>query len=78
MKGCVKKMLNNKQVEKIPSDLSLSYKWEYPDKGAASIIVEGKIRFTPFSHWTTDLRTNEKFHSDDKFRSLCEEIASSK
>lgn len=71
-------MFNNKQVEKIPSDLGLSYKWQHPDKGAASIIVEEKIKFTPFSHWVTDLRTNKKFHSDDEFRILCEEIANSK
>lgn len=71
-------MFNNSQVEKIPSDLGLSYTWKYPDQGAASIIVEGKIEFKPFSHWVIDLRTNETFHNDNKFRELCIEFAQNK
>lgn len=53
-------MFNNQQVEKIPSDLGLSFEWKYPEQGAAAIIVEGKIEFKPFSHWVTDLRTKKK------------------
>ncbi len=71
-------MFNNQQVEKIPSDLGLSYKWNYPDSGASSIIVEEVIEFKPFSHWVTDLRTGKKFHSDNKFRELCKELACKK
>lgn len=71
-------MFNNQQVEKIPSDLGLSFEWKHPNEGASSIIVEGKIEFKPFSHWVIDLRTNKKYHNDDKFRKLCEELAKEK
>ena len=71
-------MFSNKQVEKIPSDLGLQFHWNHPEQGASSIIVENKIEFKPFSHWVTDLRTNENFHYDDKFRELCKSLAQGK
>jgi hypothetical protein len=71
-------MFNRKQVEKIPVDLGLSYYWNSPEQGASSIIVENKIEFKHFSHWVTDLRTGEKFHNDNKFYELCEELSKNK
>lgn len=71
-------MFNNQQVEKIPTDLGLSFHWESPEQGASSIIVENMIEFKPFAHWVTDLRTGEKFHNDSKFRELCTDLAQSK
>ena len=67
-------MLNNNQVEQFLKNLGLHYEWNHPTKGASSVIVEGKIKFMPFSHWVTDLRTGEIFHSDEDFRRLCKEL----
>lgn len=70
-------MFNNRQVESIPKNLGLSYRWIYPEKGASSIIVEEKIQYKPFSNWLIDLRTNEKYHFDTvkKYKELCEQLA---
>ena len=68
-------MLNINQVKKFLNDLGLHYEWNYPAKGASTVIVEGTIKYTPFSHWVTDLRSGETFHSDDHFRKLCMELA---
>lgn len=73
-------MFNKRQVEAIPKELGLSYKWNFPDTGSSSIIVEDVIEYKFFSNWVIDLRTGEKFHNDtpQKFRKLCEEIAKNK
>lgn len=71
-------MFNNQQVEKIPHDLGLKFRWLHPEKGASSIIVEEQIEFKPFSNWVTDLRTGEKFHDSSKFIELCTALAKDK
>lgn len=73
-------MFNKQQVSAIPEELGLSYKWNTPESGAASIIVEGVIEYKFFSNWLIDRRTGEKFHSDtpNKFRYLCQELAKNK
>lgn len=67
-------MFNNAQVELIPKNLNLSYKWTNPESGANVIIVEEVITFNPFSNWITDLRNGEKHHlnTPQKFKKLCE------
>lgn len=70
-------MFNRKQVELIPKNLGLSYRWIYPAKGTSSIIVEEAIEFKPFSNWLTDLRTNQRYHSDtvNKYKKFCKELS---
>lgn len=67
-------MFNRLQVEKVAQDLGLPYVWS--EENLNTIIVAEVIKYDWHSCWITDLRTNDKFHSNtsEKYKKLCEEL----
>jgi hypothetical protein len=73
-------MFNKEQVNAFVKSLNLSYEWTNPSEGANWIIVENKIKYTPFSSKLKDLRTDTSYTSNttQRFKELCQELASEK